>query len=237
MHQAYSKDSSLFNTYVFLNGETEGTGSLPEDINVGSEVQVTWMNGPRVVGLVASPRRGMNTDTIVSKMLEGAETAGASVENVYVNDLVIRPCQACGKSPKPDFCFYHDGMDTIYSVINSADAVIVGTPAYYDTISAQLKLVIDRCNCLTEMLTLPDGRVAFKSRVTKRKKGIFVWVADFSRNPEPALAAIRLWCKDALIDLVDVFEVTDSDRGEGARNRADVLQKAFETGAKLARSI
>jgi hypothetical protein len=73
--------------------------------------------------------------------------------------------------------------------------------------------------------------------VAKRKKGIFVWVADFSRNPEPALATIRLWCKDAGIDLVDVFTVTDSDRGEGARNRQDVLQKAFGIGVKLVRSI
>jgi hypothetical protein len=210
---------------------------LLEDTKANSDVQAPYMSGLKVVGIVASPRKGMNTDTIVSKMLEGAGTTGASTEKLYVNDLAIKPCQACSKSPKPDFCFYHDGMDKIYDAINTADAVIIGTPAYYDTISAQLKLVIDRCNCLTEMLTLPDGRVTFKSRVAKRKKGIFVWVADFSRNPEPALATIRLWCKDAGIDLIDVFTVTDSDRGEGARNRQDVLQKAFGIGVKLVRSI
>jgi hypothetical protein len=85
------------------------------------------------------------------------------------------------------------------------------------------------------MTTLPDGNVTFKSRINKRKKGIFIWVADFSRNPECALATLRLWCKDANIELVDVLTVTDSDRGGGARNQKALLTKAYNIGASLNR--
>jgi len=102
-------------------------------------------------------------------------------------------------------------------------------------VSAQLKLMIDRCNCLAEMLTGPDGRVTFRTRVRKRKRGLFIWVADFSRDPEPALTTIRLWCKDANVELVDTLIVTRADRGEGAKHREDLLQRAFELGAKLVR--
>jgi multimeric flavodoxin WrbA len=126
-------------------------------------------------------------------------------------------------------------MARIYAAIENADVLIIGTPAYYDGVSAQLKLVIDRSNCLTEMITLADGKVTFKSRLRKKKRGIFIWIADFSRNPEHALATIRLWCKDANVDLVDVLTVTDSDRGEGARNRKELLTKAYEIGASLNR--
>ena len=187
-----------------------------------------------VVGFVASPRKGMNTDTLVGRVLEGAKSVGADTEKIYLNDLEIKPCQACAEYPAK-FCWYEDGMTKIYNVIEKADVVVIGTPAYYDSISAQLKLVIDRSNCLTEMITLADGKVTFKSRVRKRKKGIFVWVADFSRNPEHALATIRLWCKDANVELVDVLTVTDSDRGEGARNQKALLKKAYEIGASLNR--
>jgi len=83
------------------------------------------------------------------------------------------------------------------------------------------------------MIDSPDGKVTFQSRVKKRKKGVFIWVADFSRNSEHALAEVRLWCKDANVELVEALTVTDSDRGEGARNREDLLEKAFQIGASL----
>jgi multimeric flavodoxin WrbA len=193
------------------------------------------MSSLYVVGVVASPRKGMNTDTLVEKVLEGAKSVGADTEKIYLNDLEIKPCQACAEYPAPRFCWYEDDMAKIYKAIEDADVLVIGTPAYYEGVSAQLKLVIDRSNCLTEMIALADGKVTFKSRVKKRKRGIFIWVADFSRNPEHALATMRLWCKDANVELVDVLTVTDSDRGEGARNQKALLTKAYEIGASLNR--
>lgn len=189
----------------------------------------------KIVGVVASPRKGMNTDTFVTKVLEGAQSLGATVEKIYLNDLEIKPCQACSKSPAPAFCFYNDGMEKIYKALETADVMVIGTPAYYDSISAQLKLVIDRSNCLVEMVKLPDGKVEFRNRIAKKKKGIFIWVSDFSRNIDLALGMIRLWFKDANIELTEVFAVTDADRGEGSKNRVELLHKAFELGASFAR--
>jgi multimeric flavodoxin WrbA len=191
------------------------------------------MTSLKVVGIVASPRKGMNTDTLVTKVLEGAKSVGAQTEKIYLNDLEIKPCQACPKYPAPEFCFYKDGMQKIYTALETADVLVIGTPAYYESVSAQLKLLIDRSNCLTQMKMLPDGKVTFTSRIGKRKKGVFIWVADFSRNPEHALATIRLWCKDANIEVVKILTVTDSDRGEGARNREELIREAFESGVSL----
>ena len=189
----------------------------------------------KVVGIVGSPRKGMNTDTLVTEVLRGARSVGAETAKIYLNDLEIKPCQACDKSPAPGYCFYRDGMEVIYQAIDTADVLVIGTPAYYGSISAQLKLLIDRSNCLTEMVTLESGEVVFRSRVKKRKRGIFIWVADFSRDPEPALASIRLWCKDANVELVDTLIVTGSDRGEGARKRKGLLRRAFQMGVAVGR--
>ena len=189
--------------------------------------------GLKVVGIVGSPRKGMNTDTLVTKVLEGAQSIGAETEKIYLNELEIKPCQACDKSPAPDYCFYKDGMETIYKTLETADALVIGTPAYYDSISSQLKLLIDRFNCVSEMIRVPDDKLIFKSRIAKKKKGVFIWVAGSSRNPEHALAMIKLWCKDANIELAETLIVTDSDRGEGARKREDLLRKAFELGTSL----
>jgi multimeric flavodoxin WrbA len=187
----------------------------------------------KVVGIVGSPRKGMNTDTLVTRVLLGAESVGAHVEKIYLNDLEIRPCQACDTCPAPDYCFFRDGMDTIYDALETADVLVIGSPAYYETVSAQVKLLVDRSNCLSEMTTLPDGRVRFKSRVGKKKKGIFIWVADMSRNPEHALAVMRLWCSDANVDLAETLIVTYADRGEGARRREELLLRAYRLGVSF----
>jgi multimeric flavodoxin WrbA len=188
----------------------------------------------KVVGIVSSPRKEMNTDTFVTKALEGAQSVGAETEKIYLNDLEIKPCQACDRFPAPDYCFYKDGMEKIYNALETADAIVIGAPAYFGYFSAQLKLLIDRSNCLAEMITLPDGKLIFRSRLEKKKKGIFIWVANISKNPEHALASIKIWCKFfANVELVDAFIITDSDRGEGARKREELLHKAFELGVSL----
>jgi len=188
----------------------------------------------KVVGMVSSPRKKMNTDTFVTKALEGAQSVGAETEKIYLNDLEIKPCQACDRFPAPDYCFYKDGMEKIYDVLANADALVIGAPAYFGYFSAQLKLLIDRSNCLAEMITLPDGKLIFRSRLEKKKKGLFIWVANISKNPEHALASIKIWCKFfANIELIDTLIITESDRGEGARKREELLQKAFELGVSL----
>jgi multimeric flavodoxin WrbA len=188
----------------------------------------------KVVGMVSSPRKKMNTDTFVTKALEGAQSVGAATEKIYLNDLEIKPCQACDRFPAPDYCFYKDGMEKIYDTLETADALVIGAPAYFGSFSAQLKLLIDRSNCLAEMVTLPDGKLIFKSRLEKRKKGIFIWVANISKNPEHALVSIRIWCKYfANVELIDTLVITESDRGEGARKREELLYQAFELGVSL----
>ena len=190
----------------------------------------------KVVGIVSSPRKNMNTDTFVTKALEGAQSIGAEIEKIYLNDLEIKPCQACDRFPAPDYCFYRDGMEKIYNVLASADALVIDTPAYFGYFSAQLKLLIDRSNCLAEMITLPDGKLIFKSRLEKKKKGLFIWVANISQNPEHALVSIGIWCKFfANIELLDTLVIKDSDRGEGARKKEELLHKAFELGVLLGR--
>jgi len=76
--------------------------------------------------------------------------------------------------------------------------------------------------------------LVFKPRIKKKKKAIFVWVANISRNPEHALASIRIWCKYfANIELVDTLIATESDSGEGVRKSTKLLDKAFNLGVLL----
>jgi NAD(P)H-dependent FMN reductase len=195
------------------------------------------MRAIEIVGLVGSPRVGMNTDTLVSRALAGAGDSGAHVRKVYLNDLQIKPCQACAAAPATGFCIYHDGMDVIYGLLESVDGLIVGSPAYYGSISSQLKLVVDRANCLQEMTKHPDGRYSFKTKVIRRKKGLFFWISDSSRDAGPAVSQVRAAFGDMNIELLESYVVVDADRGNGARADPGVLQRSFELGQMLVQRI
>ncbi|MGE5485629.1 MAG: flavodoxin family protein [Ignavibacteriales bacterium] len=187
----------------------------------------------RVMGFAGSPRKGMNSDSLVSSALDGARSAGADVEKIYLNDLSIRPCQACGEFPEHRYCWFEDGMDVIYRALEEADAIVVGTPAYFGGVSAQLKLMIDRCNCLARMTAGPDGGVTFKTRMEKRKKALFFWVAHLSKDVSVAHAPVKLWCRFANIELVDTVVFAGSDGPDAVAAREEALRRAFEAGARL----
>jgi multimeric flavodoxin WrbA len=99
----------------------------------------------KVLGLVGSPRIGSNTDMLVSAVLEGAASNGDCTSKVYLYEFDISPCldcQACKKEPHK--CAIKDGMQTLYSKLEEADAIVFGTPLYWYGPSAKMKLLVDR---------------------------------------------------------------------------------------------
>lgn len=61
-------------------------------------------------------------------------------------------------------------MEKIYNTLATTDATVIGTPAYYESASSQLKLLVDRSDCLREMIPFPDGRITFKTRIEKKRE-------------------------------------------------------------------
>lgn len=187
-----------------------------------------------VVGFVGSPRKHASTDTLVSAALDGARSAGAATSRIYLNDLRIAPCQACATFPVDGFCHFHDDMDQVYEALQRSCAVVIGTPAYYGSISAQLKLMIDRSNCVAEMVREPGAKTAFRPRMPDRKKALFIWVANISRDASHALASMRIWCAMSNFELADTLALTGSGDSETAAVTQNLVGKAFEAGRSLA---
>ncbi|MBS4015436.1 MAG: flavodoxin family protein [Candidatus Latescibacteria bacterium] len=189
----------------------------------------------RILGLIGSPRKGKNTDQLVQAVLTGAEDAGAKVTKIYLNDLKIKPCQACQKHPYPKYCIYNDGMNKLYKLFEQVDGIVLGTPAYYETISSQAKLMIDRCNCLSLIKRDRQGKPKFIRRINKPKLGVFVWVSDCSRDIKPALASIRFWCQDINLNMVKTIKMFHSDRKDN--NKQELIKQAYQSGIALVKKI
>ena len=103
------------------------------------------LNQVKVLGVAASPRRNANTETLLDSALKGAKEEGARTEKVILNLLRIRPCQACAKCSETATCYIKDDMQGLLKKLKTCDALIIASPVYFGTVTAQLKTMIDRC--------------------------------------------------------------------------------------------
>ena len=192
----------------------------------------------KACGIVGSPKKNGNVDLLVSEVLRGTESQGVTTHKIYLNGLKIKPCQSCGVNPSPKYCIYDDDMKTIYDALEKCDAIILGSPVYFDTVSAQVKLVIDRCNCLMPYVKRSDGTSGFERRMKKRKKGVFIAVAGADQEFDTIQTTIKGFFNWANIDLVEtlLYRHEDDVLG-GVRTEKNELSKAFEIGARLVRLL
>lgn len=100
-------------------------------------------DGP-VLGLIGSPRRGGNTDLLVTAALQAAAAAGAQTEAVYVADLRIAECDGCHACWAGRPCRHGDDMNRLYDRLGAARAIIFGTPVYWYGPTGLMKLLLDR---------------------------------------------------------------------------------------------
>lgn len=98
----------------------------------------------RVLAVVGSPRTGGNTEILVSRIAEGAASAGATVETVRLGELCIRECDGCHACWRGRPCSKDDDMRALYEKIGACDAIVFGTPVYWYGPTALMKAFVDR---------------------------------------------------------------------------------------------
>lgn len=109
-----------------------------------------------VIGLNGSPKKKGNTAVLLTKVLETAVSLGAETKTINVQDVlssVETPfCIACS-SPCLGRCYRGTELEEALALIGEADALVLGSPVYFGTVSAQLKSFWDRTRRLrTEQL-------------------------------------------------------------------------------------
>lgn len=182
-----------------------------------------------VTGLVGSPRRGGVTRRLVVRALKGAAAEGCRTTVIGLGELRLMPCQACPR-PSPGGCRFRDDMDQVYAALGAAKGVILGSPIYFETVSAQVKLMVDRTNCLLAEEVSPEGRRRFTSVLPGRRVLAFVAVSDLSRDFSGAVKVARAFARSLNGSLLDSLLVP------GDRAGAEADEAAFELGVRLARA-
>ena len=113
-----------------------------------------------ILYISGSPRKSSNTDYLLEYLRHQAQG-----ELVKLVEYTIAPCQACWACLKTDTCVLEDDMETILvPKLLAADALVVGSPVYFNNVTAQLKAFIDRTWALRGALTNKIGAAVVVGR-------------------------------------------------------------------------
>lgn len=106
----------------------------------------------KIVILNGSPRKQGNTAALVKAFTEGAESAGNTVTEFFLDRMNIHGCKGCfgGHSSKECPCVQKDDMGQIYPAVRACDVIVLASPLYYWNMSGQLRTAIDRLFALEE---------------------------------------------------------------------------------------
>ena len=184
----------------------------------------------KVLGICGSPRVGGNSYVALDSALEGAKTTGAHTEKIVLNELKIVPCQECERFKDDGGCFIEDDFLSLYGKINDADIIILASPIFFGSLSAQTKAMIDRFQC-----TWRAKYILGADPFDKKRRGAFISVASSQRKDffENAKSIVKNWFATIDCAYKDDLFLTKLDVKGDIFKFPDYLEKTRQLGRNL----
>jgi multimeric flavodoxin WrbA len=132
----------------------------------------------KVMAFNGSPRKKHNTATLLECALKGAASRGSATELIHLYDLNYKGCISCfacktkgGKSYGR--CAVQDDLTPIFRKIEEADAIILGSPIYYGTVSGEMKSFMERL-----LFPYTEYTATYSSVFPKKIKAGFIYTMN-----------------------------------------------------------
>ncbi|MEA1863694.1 MAG: flavodoxin family protein [Euryarchaeota archaeon] len=113
----------------------------------------------KIAGISGSPRKNENSEQLINTALDIAEDRTFEVDRIFLSEQTISPCTACYACNSAKRCAIEDDMTRIYPRLESADAILVASPAYFGCVTAQLKALFDRTLMLRKQGMLLSNKI------------------------------------------------------------------------------
>jgi multimeric flavodoxin WrbA len=192
-----------------------------------SKISVEVCMGKHVLIFKGSPREKGNSSLLAGKVAEGAQAGGAEVETFSLHMMNIRACDACDTCQETGVCVLKDDMQMLYPKLREAEAIVIASPVYWFTMSAQTKLFIDRWYALESS----------QGNALKGKQfGIILTYGDTDPYTSGAINAIRSF-QDMFrylgADIAGMVYGTAMNEGD-VLNQPKLLERAYKLGEMIA---
>lgn len=178
----------------------------------------------RVIALNGSPRKGGNTDALIDEFLRGAREAGAECEKIYLEDYTINPPGELGDVHAERVDVHaDDDHRLILNRVMDADVLVIGSPVYWQGVTAQMKCFVDRFSCHYGQAWFRDGMAG---------KGWVVLTPFGASGLEEArwiIEPVKIWAKHFKGEYVGDVAVSVFRKGAVRQDEA-TMRRAYELG-------
>ena len=100
----------------------------------------------KILAINGSPRKDGNTAKLLKEITK--DHVDVDLDYFDLNDLKIKDCQSCYFCKKNDACAVKDDMQKLYKKLREADAIVLGSPVYFGSMTSQCKAFLERCIAL-----------------------------------------------------------------------------------------
>jgi multimeric flavodoxin WrbA len=178
--------------------------------------------------LKCSPPEKGNSAVLADQVGAGATAAGAEVESFVLQSMKIEPCsacKACHENPGNN-CNIEDDMQILYPKLRLADTIVVATPIYWFTMSAQTQLCIDRWYALETR----QGNL-----LRSKQFGILLTYGDTDLYTSGGINAIHTFesmFRYMKAEMVGIVHGSAMEVGDAEKQPA-LMDKAYQLGRRL----
>lgn len=126
-----------------------------------------------VIVINASPRKKGNTAELCKNVVEGARDKGADVKYIDLYTYDFKGCMSCfachlKKNSENPLCFWKDGLKEVLELCLDADAIVIGSPIYYGSITSYAQAFLERLLFAADTYLIDENG----NRVSKIKRQI-----------------------------------------------------------------
>lgn len=137
------------------------------------------------------------THRMVTAFLEGAEQAGAEVEECLLVKHKINYCRACMNCwvKTPGFCQQKDDMPPLLEKFRQSDIAIIASPLYVDHITSLTKTFLDRLIPVSDphFEAKPDGETGHRDNGQPRPA--FMILSNCGYPEQSQFQALSFWAQ------------------------------------------
>jgi multimeric flavodoxin WrbA len=183
----------------------------------------------RVMIVLGSPRKNGSSAMLAEQAAAGVRACGAEAEMIYLHDITMDPCSACEacQTTTDADCIIEDELTELLPRLRQADAVLLASPVYWFTFSAQTKIFIDRA---FYALNGPEGHALKGKQI-----GLVMTYGDidpFTSGAVNAFHAFQDICRYIGAPVAGMVYGSAGGVGDIAKQQ-NILQEAYDLGQKL----
>ncbi|MFP4391405.1 MAG: flavodoxin family protein [Desulfohalobiaceae bacterium] len=190
-----------------------------------------------LVAVYGSPRRRGNTSTLLGQAVQGVREQGLTVQEFFLQEQKISPCLELYHCQKKGECSIKDDFQSLRDEILQARGLILASPIFFYSVTAQTKAFMDRFQSLWVKKYLLD-QVEFGQWEAKRL-GLFIsaGATKGKRLFEGTLLSVKYFFDVLDMQLWDTLLYRGLDREEDILAHPEYMQEARAKGVELAQAL